>query len=75
MGLYDTYGPEKIQSKHGPCLLKHYDIGDDICIGDAIYIGSGGEGAFLVKGGKLIATSMNLQEIQDRDDAQGLIVI
>lgn len=57
MGIYDIY--EGIQLKVGECILKEYHIGDTVNIPDGIYIGN--EGAVVIKDGKLLWTTENIQ--------------
>ncbi len=39
MGLYDTFGPEHIQIKAGPCEMRHYNVGDEATsYVDGIYV-------------------------------------
>lgn len=51
MGVYDIYGDTQL--KVGPCLLKCYNVGDEVEIPDGIYIAN--EGVVVILDGKFVA--------------------
>jgi len=54
MGVFDTYGPDRVQNKSGYCSMGHYDIGDDVPMKEGVFASS--DGLIIVKGHILVAT-------------------
>lgn len=60
MGTFDTYAG--VELKIGPCILSHYEIGDEVPIDDGIYY-SPNDGFIAVNDGVLI---MHTEFITDK---------
>ena len=56
MGMYDEYAG--VQLKIGPCTLYRFDIGEQACIPDGLYVGY--EGIVVIQGGLLVAVHKNI---------------
>ena len=54
MGTPDTYGRDRVQLKTGPCECRHFYEGDDVAMGDGVYVGH--EGVVVVMDSKILAT-------------------
>ena len=54
MGTPDTYGPNFIQLKTGPCKCKHFNVGDRVFMGSGVYVAR--EGVVVIVDDKVVAT-------------------